>query len=289
VTATLQSFLAAPGTLHRVYRKRAELHQHVSNPWKLSWQMLKSREATCEAVLPGGRAFRFRNSRGDMFVFEEVFLRGLYADALRHVRFPVDTIVDIGANIGAFSVFVGDRAKHLVAVEPDPACEKLLRYNLQQNGFEAKTTVVPAAVGSRGGRATLLCSRSQAACNSLKGASPVAPPLDASTVDVEVLPLESIFERGGVARCSLLKLDCEGSEYDILTEPNRKALERVDALVCEVHRRSSNDSGYRTIVGSLRSFGFTVHETLAESEIERIALRTPLGEGFVLLSATRQR
>jgi FkbM family methyltransferase len=71
---------------------------------------------------------------------------------LRSVILPADTVIDVGANIGYFSVLaakaVGPRGT-VVAVEPDPANLRLLRANLWQNGCDNVRVVAAAATDAR--------------------------------------------------------------------------------------------------------------------------------------------
>jgi FkbM family methyltransferase len=63
-----------------------------------------------------------------------------------------DRVVDIGANIGYFSVIFAAAvgvAGQVLAIEPDPDNVRLLRENLRMNGLAARTSVVRAAAGPR--------------------------------------------------------------------------------------------------------------------------------------------
>jgi FkbM family methyltransferase len=58
---------------------------------------------------------------------------------------------------------------------------------------------------------------------------------DAEVVVVSATTIESVFLGHSVERCRLLKVDCEGSEYDILTKVPDEVLDRVDNMIVEVH------------------------------------------------------
>jgi FkbM family methyltransferase len=74
------------------------------------------------------------------------------SELFNHLLQPGDRVVDIGANIGYFTVLfaaaVGD-AGRVLAIEPDPDNIRLLRENLRINGLSARTSVVRAAAGPR--------------------------------------------------------------------------------------------------------------------------------------------
>jgi hypothetical protein len=50
---------------------------------------------------------------------------------------------------------------------------------------------------------------------------------------VESITLDSIFARHRIEKCKLLKIDCEGSEYEILL--GARCLDRVEYLAGEFH------------------------------------------------------
>ena len=70
-----------------------------------------------------------------------------------------DQVLDIGANIGFFTVqlanWVGESGS-VVAFEPVPANLELLRKSIAENRFEARVRVVPAVVADEEGEAELL-------------------------------------------------------------------------------------------------------------------------------------
>ena len=267
----LQAAVNAPGTILHVAQMRNRFGTSVSNPWMLAWQLLKSREVVCKAVLRSGSQFFLRNTRSDIFVFEEVLLKRSYAELLERINFPIDTVVDIGANIGAFPVSLRQCPRSLVAVEPDPDCAALLQRNLNANGLGKRAMVICAAAGAHRRRAEFVTSKMMSVLNSLRGNSRAHECHDTSTIQVDVLPLAEIFQLGHVTRCNLLKLDCEGSEYEILSDENADALSRVDAIVCEVHRRSEEDSGYSAILKQLDMLGFDTFNPSAHAIVERNA------------------
>ncbi|MEK7077398.1 MAG: FkbM family methyltransferase [Patescibacteria group bacterium] len=71
-----------------------------------------------------------------------------------------DTVVDIGANIGLFTLLyaraVGERGR-VFAFEPEPVNVGILRRNIAANGYN-NIEVVPAAVGDRPGKVKLFLS-----------------------------------------------------------------------------------------------------------------------------------
>lgn len=60
---------------------------------------------------------------------------------------------------------------------------------------------------------------------------------------VNSMTLDNILENNRIERCRLLKIDCEGSEYEILH--NSRALNRIEYLSAEIHiNQMLRDQGF---------------------------------------------
>lgn len=66
------------------------------------------------------------------------------------------------------------------------------------------------------------------------------------SVQMECVTLDDVFRTHQLARCDLLKLDCEGSEFEILEQASDDVLKRVEQIVGEFHDvDESGQSGTR--------------------------------------------
>jgi FkbM family methyltransferase len=124
---------------------------------------------------------------------------------LRRVGHPVRTIVDIGANIGLFSLFARHcfPAATIHAYEPDPEVLTYTARNFDDAGIE----LFPEAVSHADGCADMVRS----------GSSRVNQVQTAETGEVTLTSLRSAVARIG-GTVDLLKLDCEGFEWDIFED-----------------------------------------------------------------------
>ena len=75
-----------------------------------------------------------------------------------------------------------------------------------------------------------------------------------------VTTLDELLRRLGVARCDLLKLDCEGAEYEILYGASEETLRAIDAITAEYHV-GLNEHTVAELVRFLESRGFIVTST----------------------------
>jgi FkbM family methyltransferase len=111
------------------------------------------------------------------------------------------TFVDIGANMGFFSLFAATKGATIVAVEPHPRLFARLSNNMALNGAAAR--LFNCAVGGEAGMARLL----------------VSPDLGVGRIgeggegfEVPVRTLADILGEAGVTRVDALKIDIEGYE-----------------------------------------------------------------------------
>jgi FkbM family methyltransferase len=164
-------------------------------------------------------------------IFREIWVDRVYGDANAGGR----TVIDIGANVGVFTLFVASRSSRsrVIAVEPAPRAYGYLCSNLRHNKLG---NVIPlqVACGGSSGKA-ILYSRHNEAMNCLYAAGDRYGSAFHPVCEVEVLTLDQLFVRFQVKDCRLLKLDCEGAEYEILYAASSRTLASIDEIVMEYH------------------------------------------------------
>src|ERR1700744_1540958 len=109
---------------------------------------------------------------------------------------PGDLFVDVGANVGSYSILAGDLGASVIALEPAPDTFALLAENVQLNGYPV--TMLEAAAGATCGTARF--TSGQDAVNRLAADGPG---------EIEMVTLETVIGDQGVAG---VKIDCEGVE-----------------------------------------------------------------------------
>ena len=75
--------------------------------------------------------------------------------------------------------------------------------------------------------------------------------------EVAAFTLEEIFDREKIESCDLLKLDCEGAEYEILLNAPANVLRRVSRISLEYHL-GMNSHQPAELSAFLRTQGFAV-------------------------------
>lgn len=134
------------------------------------------------------------------------------AAAFREILRPGMTAIDIGANIGAFTMLAASLvgpAGHVLAIEPNPANCRMLEASRRANGF-AHITIAACAAGREMGLLALETGYSNGT------ATPVAGDLAAlfQGALVPSLPLDRLWPS---TRVDFIKIDAEGAEQSALS------------------------------------------------------------------------
>jgi FkbM family methyltransferase len=196
--------------------------------------------------IPGSRVIRASVLMGN------VRLRAIIDAVVR----PGDTVVDVGANIGAIAAYAATRvgpSGRVLAIEPADDNLAVLRENLQVNHLDQVTVIAGAAGRGRESREFYLRG-DLSAVNSLFPESCYAEVTQVSRV--EVMPLDAVIE-GPVA---LVKIDVEGAELDVLAGMPRLLRQPGLRLVIEWHPRLQQAAGYEpdALPRALLAEGFTL-------------------------------
>ncbi|PZR92546.1 MAG: FkbM family methyltransferase [Stutzerimonas stutzeri] len=126
------------------------------------------------------------------------------------------SFIDVGANIGAYSLFVAARAgrsARILAVEPQPDIFARLTYNIAQNPF-GTVKAIACALADKPGELTLFLDPANKGESSVR----ILRSTNASSVRVPATTLLSLVQSEGYERIDAIKLDVEGAE-DLILEP----------------------------------------------------------------------
>jgi L-glutamate---[L-glutamyl-carrier protein] ligase len=183
------------------------------------------------------------------WLFDEIFARRIY---VRHGVQLVDgaTVIDVGANIGMFTVFCHREACDVTvhAIEPAPEVVAVLRSNIAQHGVRA--VVHEVACGREDGsgeftfypRATTHSGLRAELGRHANGEGPGA----GEHLRVPVRTLSSLIDVRSIEHVDLLKIDAEWAEESILRGIAERHWRRIDQVVVEVHGGSGAIDAYLT-------------------------------------------
>jgi FkbM family methyltransferase len=180
-----------------------------------------------------GEIFQARANTYDVNAIEEVWLGRVYNPPGFEIG-PNETVVDVGAHIGAFTVYAAQMAGRVFAFEPTEENFAHLTANIESNALKNVTAIRAAVSGSSGTRQMFILEGDH------MGSLYPLEHGDRQTT-VESTTLECFFAEHGIDRVHFLKLDCEGSEFDILLNAPDTLLAKLDKISMEVHPSESHD------------------------------------------------
>jgi len=136
------------------------------------------------------------------------------------------TIIDIGAHVGLYSLAASTYANYVVSVEPHPLNFKLLKTNYTIN--DVRGIAINAAVVGQPTNDVKLCEFEHSA------AASVVRQGGKRCYAVPTITLAEIIERYAEEK-TLLKIDIEGAEFDVIHHVEPDFLKQVELIVMEVH------------------------------------------------------
>lgn len=191
------------------------------------------------------------------------------------VRFarPGMRVIDVGANIGYFSVLLGravGSGGKVVSLEPSAATAAICRSNLERNGLGDVVELLEVAAGIESSAATLYVDRDHASNNALYDHRLAgSKPREAQRVDV--VPLDDVAS--GMGPIDLLKIDVEGAEVSAVRGA-RETLGASPSIVvcCEVAPRWLRAAGHRPeeLLDEFAAYGFDAYELDARGALQTI-------------------
>jgi FkbM family methyltransferase len=160
------------------------------------------------------------------------------------------TVIDIGANIGDTPIYFALRgASKVIGLEPFPKNYEMAKKNIELNNVSDRVTLLLAGCSANQGSITV---------------DPNYPSTSASVlrefkqgISVPLLTLDDILSNYNTSLSQeiVLKIDCEGCEYETIASTSRETLQKFSYILIEYHY------GYKNIKEKLEKSGFKVAVT----------------------------
>jgi FkbM family methyltransferase len=200
------------------------------------------------------RVVYLRHGTPDINTFQEVFLEGEYEppagarEAISQLP-PLPSFVDLGANIGTFGLWADRVAPdaQIVSVEADPANAAVLRRAIAANAAEHRWKLIEACASTRTGTVRFSA-----------GNFSVSRIADSDTEGTIEVPAVDAFDL--ITSADVVKIDIEGGEWPILTDPRFRDL-TARVVVVEYHPDGCPGDPEGSARAALESAGLTVERT----------------------------
>jgi FkbM family methyltransferase len=186
---------------------------------------------------------------------------------------PGDTVIDIGANLGYYSVLFAEWAGptgQVYSVEPVPLFREILRRNVRSF---SQVEVVPYALGKE--PATVKMGVPDTAAPHRHGMTRILPAEEDATFEAEVRTPASVF--ADLSRLDYVKCDIEGHEGEVLPAMEDLLREHRPILQVEV-----SDENRRPIYQMMEEFGYQAY-FVKDGDLVAIQAPTDRTEGDWIL------
>lgn len=199
-------------------------------------------------------------------LFRRILIEGEYEPqlvrAFRHHFDPQRDVLDIGANVGFFTVLAGQLAAcgRVLAAEPSRTAAARLRHNLTLNAVAEKVILFEGLLSDRAGERTLNVIPGREEYSSM---GPLVHPSVAGEAFVQEIAaattVDHLVERYQLEP-GLIKLDVEGAEALVLAGATRTLREHRPVILSELSDallRNMGSSGTQ-VVAQLQELGYRV-------------------------------
>ncbi len=188
--------------------------------------------------------YRTENELEDIIdILKENFLDDQY----RSIDVSGKDLVDIGAGIGDTAIYFAiNGARHVYAYEPFPYRYKIAVKNVLANKLGKLVTL--ANEGCTGENTTIKVS------NTYKSGAGSSLSQGSRGQSIRIRSLEHVVKKFRLKN-AVLKLDCEGCEYDVILKSSSNTLASFSSMIIEYHY------GQEALVKHLRDCGFSVKFT----------------------------
>ncbi len=164
------------------------------------------------------------------------------------------TVVDIGANIGTFSIFAAFSAKNTKVYAYEPADETftLLKENVETNHLENTIKLFKLGVSGRKETRQFYLSE-KSVWHSFYQTDEKQ-----SVREISCISMKDVFNDNNIKTIDVLKLDCEGAEYEILYNIPDEYFSRIKNIRMEYENKSKKNHNIISLIDFLEEKGFKV-------------------------------
>ena len=200
------------------------IFRYAKNPFLILYYYL-IRKTPKEMKTKNGLTIMPSSNAHDIVTFVVVFCKKDYGEIT-----PGSVAVDVGANIGMFSLYaLAQGARFVECFEPCKESFQMLKENIKLNGFDKYVKLHNKAVSNKDGSFVWIPVSS----SPYNAITEVVGNEENKFEKIETVSLETSLE--SYDKINLIKMDCEGAEFEIFTSLTPSFLDKVDEIRIELH------------------------------------------------------
>jgi len=145
----------------------------------------------------------------------------IFEEEIKYIAMNKGIFLDIGANIGEFSIALAVKFKgsKIVAFEPDPVAFVCLQFNIESSNLADRVTIINAALSDKSGTFPFYIATKNADSSFIK------PKTFTEIVNVKSYRADQFMQENKIKSILFLKMDAEGFEPEILAGFGRRIID----------------------------------------------------------------
>lgn len=210
------------------------------------WQayLQQKKPAGNRIKLKNGNVIYLSNNDHDVVTVMVIFCRKEYGEIPKG-----GTIIDVGANIGVFSIYAAFHgAKRVYSFEPNKEAYETLCRNIRENGLEDVIIPFNNAVSEKDGDFIMIPKASSPYNHISTDTGTENEDMDR----IETISLPTFFRQHNIEKIDLLKMDCEGAEFGIMHHMPEEIWSKIEKYKLEFHDLQRREE----IISLLKPLGF---------------------------------
>lgn len=202
--------------------------------------------------LKNGLKIKLRTRSTDLQAFANVWILKEYEMEGFEIM-ENDLIIDVGGHIGLFALYASLKCPEgkVISVEPHPQNFSLLKENMNNNNF-LKTKIVNKAITNSNNDIELFIDSQDDSAHSIHGTGK-------NSIQIKGTTLRDIMQENQVSNCNMLKMDCEGSEFESIESLSDDELLQIEKICLEYHIIDNDSSNLDNLRNRLKKIGYNVN------------------------------
>lgn len=183
--------------------------------------------------------------------YNEMFVHNRY-DCFQFENY-LDVVLDVGANSGLFTKLCLQKgAKKIFSIEPNEKCLNNLKH-ITRN--DKNVIIVDKAISDKRKKVKFYVTDDNSTIGSMFKTH-TGREHSVREIDVECITIDDIINDYNLSKITMLKLDVEAAEYEILCSLGESTFKKIDSILVEYH--DNEDRRVISLVNHLEKFGYKI-------------------------------
>mgnify|MGYP001608676553 FL=1 len=206
-----------------------------------------------------GLKIKLRTRSTDLMALTNVWLVEEYSGSNFRIN-ANDVIIDIGAHVGLFTLYASQYCKNgtIFCFEPVDENYDILVDNITQNNLK-NVKPFKSAVSKSESTITIYRNKDEAGHSMFSFTS--------HALKVDSISLKKIIDENSVNQCNLIKIDCEGAEYEIIESLPLEYFKKISKLIIEYHFADSKPKLVNDLKTKLMTASFKISTVSHSSDM----------------------